>query len=1450
MSYVLPQVQVFQEFQVIPTAVVANLNAFVFGPNYQLFRYAEADEKADIGIGSYDPDSDTAYDYPNQPAGSSVDLSYTKLIMENVWAEYISIAASETTPLVAVSTVERNKLRAAPRIYIADDTTYRGTNSGSIMLEDDEIGGFYTGGVSLPEDYYFYPVNTNNLDTADNQAGDVTLAHVTNEGYTGSTVIEATDNPLAAGNYSPIGDGIVAKLSSDGTNSRCINRLECAGAEVTSADNLNDCVVITPQSGAAGATTITLTGGDIGVSTDTGAALANNIKAAAEAALVGTDETNAYFEVVGTQLWVLIDEAATVGTAVVDVSGWTTSAPTASTPPDGGAVAGGTETFTGFVRVQSFKFTADSGTELVFTLNATGLKAMLDADIDSAEPFVVTITDGSTVSAPVLSAGDLPIEYDNGTDTLGEIRAAILASGTVGDWFDATVLTTDESAEVATGTADSTGTMGDAYPLRVARDSFRINIEANPYVFATGNGVDNSDHFKTRGVKVGDRLRYSVVGTDSLVHEGTTYVTALEADDTGSLVDPATASDANAAGQTGTDLTAPGSGIIQAGSTNQRDFDGTSTALRSLNGGDISDKYPGQYSEGILEDTYTVEITTSGAKGTAYATVSSVGGYYREGVPVEDAGSHDGVLFIGNNMVIEFDQGSSDTDANFKAGDTYTFSEAVTAPFNAQAAQDITVSGEYRGPEDTTYVIEVTRGGVFNRDVSATSGEVNAGTAPTIEAAITSWAAGDVDDEYILRCTTAGDFTAARFSISSLRGIIASGLAFEDGIAQTVTSDNISVTLTAGSTDFVVGDYYVINAYGTRPQVRISDTAGVDSAVYEVVNAGTSIDLGVYGVSIEFDTNTNYHGGLTPNSSGGLNKGDVFYVAATAAGSGAIKTLVLADDLPEEIVTGRNVGNVSDSDTSNDWIPNFDPTEFSVWLYLVQGSSEIESKRTQTPPEYNWEGTASSITVNSDIAVQDAGWVNTDGSQDYLPVYKGDMYVEYRALLSGYADGIYSISDIGDVVTTLGTVHPDNPLAQGVFNALSNSGDQPVYFMGVPTDDLAGYSEVFDRASLVDVVYGFVPLTTDTQVLTALEGHIDDLSGYENKRWRIGFVATDLPDSTAVYTAATSTDGVTDYLATVTDNPAVSGDQYTLVTVTNNDPTMLDDVAAGDKVRIRFASDAWGDADYEEYTVASVETNSTLLLESGPAVAVSVAAKIEIHHPNSANEIATAVKARSEGFANRRIYHIFPDTLFLNGVAQGGEFAAASVAGLVSSSAPQRPLTSVSINGFDDVPSVYRTYNREQLNTMASGGTLILMQDQAGGQIYIRHQVSTATVEGNLLTQELSITKNFDAISYYFASVLEPFYGKYNITPELLDVLATQVQNGLNFLGSDRVGAGLLGPMIILENGNTEIRSIEQHPTLRDHIVIIVDLELPLPANVIQLRLVVGDTATSATING
>lgn len=1410
MSYILPQVQVFQEFRVLPTAVIENLNAFVFGANYQLYRYGVASEKAEIGLGAYNKDADVAYAYPMQPTGSSVDLAYVKLYMDNVWAEYLQISSSDVNPLVVKSDTERNKLRAMPVIGdvlpTMDDVT-------PVVGVNMQMAGCYNRGAVLPENYYFFPVGgwTGSAWEASGfqsaiATQDAKLRYITSENLSGYVDVRATDAPLTLGNY---------------------------------------------------------VAGPHGLQLDLDTGIGDTFRAP------------------------LI---VTFGTA-------------------------GTQSFT-------------------LTVDMSRIKTLIDWAVDDKLPIKINVDLTSATSAVTWSGltNTLTITGDTSYD-IRDLYDDLAGNSDVAAYFDLSAAPLG-GEDVTTAVYQGNVSVDTGLDVLMLRDAYRVVIAPNPYTFATGNGTAATSQFKSRGVRVGDRIRYQVTGVDAVTHTGVSRVVGFEAEEVAASIGMPFNKESNAADQTATNLIS-GADILVAADDNQRQMDGLNTVIRALDSS--KPKYPGSLFSGVIADSYTVTVTVAGAKGTARATVRNASGtYYRENVLIENAGSDDGRLYIGDNLYINFDKGSGDADALFKVGDTYTFNANILADFDAPDSTVVESAGTYAGYSDTTYIVEVVRGGVFDRIVNVTpglqtpntvvltytgrpsdtntitidgvvfeiddTGAVTSGnvavdvsgsssddadyailasvinttlpyvnatlntTAGTLTIAGTStvvsgvaealdnatlaaatavdltaainwddWTGGDVNDEYVLTCTQGGALALARFAVTSQRGDNQTGIKF--GAVATSKALGTRGLTAQFDTDvtFAVGQSWVIRVNAARPQVRVSDSAGVDNGGYIVVDNSEPVALGSYGATVTFAANLNIEGGFA--TGGGLRKGDVYFVPAYAPSEGALNTLVLADDLPTVIpgITGT--------------ASNPEPDLFGAWLYLVQNSAQIDTKRLWSPGDYNWEAAAGEVTVNRQIAVQDATWVDNNGSLPYLPVYSGDMFVEYRALLPAYTTTIASIADIADVATTFGTIDPDNPLAQGVYNALSNSGGQPVYYMAVPTDDHDGFLRVLDRASLNGKIYGFAPLTQDREIINSVEAHINALSTEENKRWRIGLVGTAMPTSASVYDKSKNPAGQ-EYFVRVSDDPSKAGTQYTLVSFVTaaGDPSpyteILDDVRVGDKLRVNFAVDPWNNSTYEEYTVASLVSNTVLRLTTGLPAPITVPTKAEVWHNFNVQEMADAVAAISSGFANRRMYHVFPSILGAFGVQQTSEFAAAAVAGLISSVPPQQGLTNIELNGFDDLPMVYSTFNRTQLNWMAENGTMIIMQDVAGGEIYIRHQVSTNTKSGDLNQTELSVTKNLDSISYYFAERLAPFIGRFNITPELLTVLHTQIKDGLMFLGSF-TSVGLLGPQIILTGDpargitGTTIERVEQHPTLLDHVVAIVNIRLPYPLNVIELHLVV-----------
>lgn len=1267
MSYVLPQVQVFQDFRALPTAVVENLNAFVFGPHYELLRYAQSDEKPLTALGAYDKTVDQAYAYPNKPVGSVVDQDYAQLYGDDVWLKYFGLDGTAVNPIVAVSANELNKLRAAPRI------TDGGSAFGGTVTYT--VGGYHVGTIALPEVYYMLPSAGFNLGT---EAGD--MKYVTTENVEGTFEVPA-----------------------DATTS---------GVVVEGPDG------------------------------------------------IAFDFDNP--DAVKSQLTVTIS--------------------------DGGA--------------NSFDL----------AILASALKTHAEAAVNAAPIQVNVVASGVTAwASPVLT-----VALDEGTGSLDDVRAAIEALGTdVTTLFDIGAVSgsgaATASAAVDQDAVDVLGSTVDTVP-----DVIKIVVYENTYVFKTANGYTRSPGLY-KDVEVGDRIVWTVTPASTGVEvSGETTIVGLEADYLRASADDPVAAAANTATVAGDDLSA-GVANVAAGDDNQitDDFDYVNTKAYSLFAGEDY-KLP-DLVNGILSDTVTITVTKAGVKGVAQVSVSNAKGtYLRTAVPVEDAGTNDGQVYIGDGVYVDFVAGAGNPTGNFLVGDQYVVGP-MDSPFTTIAAP--TLDGDYAGQNDTTYTLTVTRGGVFDREANAYPG-ITSNADADLNPVITGWTAGDVDDEYVLECTSGGDLITSVFKLTSKRGDNMLGITFPgygSANAVSVGASGLKLYFTTVATPvFVAGQYYVVRVNGARPKVAVTDSAGADQEVSAIVNDGDAISLGLNGLTVTFPANLN----------GGLVTGDVFTVVAKASAPGAVQTLVLADELPADLAGGTDANGAIE----------LNPDIVDGDLLLIQLSAEIPAENHDplaVPGSYNWETTAADVTVNQGIKLQDSRIVDGLGDMPWLEVYAADLYLEYRALLTTYTGSIQSMDDISEV-TALGVESPDNPLRLGVQAALENNAGTTVYFLAVPSDDSDGYLSALAKASVTDKVYAFAPLTMDSAIQALVKTHLESMSTETAKRWRRGFFGNELPTVEGVVTSALHPTN-NDYRATVVDDPRAAGDQFTKV-VFNEDAQLLSRVNVGDTVRLQYTTDAWGNVSYVTDTVAEVESNTVLYLSGGLSAAVISAQRTEVWHTLSVAEIATAVANTSEAYGTQRICHVFPGQLGRSGTYVDAIFGAAAIAGLVSSVPPQQGLTNIELTGFDDVPLTYGTFSQDQLDEMAEAGTLIIMQETQGGEIYIRHQLTTAATDGNLNTAELSIVKNVDSVSYYFAAVLKPYVGKYNVTDNLISVLRTVIQSGLNYLGS-RTSVGLLSAQLDLSR--TRIRTVQQHPTLSDRVLAIVEIGVPAPLNVIELHLVV-----------
>ncbi|RKX21351.1 MAG: hypothetical protein DRP45_12435, partial [Candidatus Zixiibacteriota bacterium] len=133
-TYVVPQVQVFQEFTSTPAAVTNPLYALIFGPNYSVKRYANGEGL----LGQYDPSTDTDYSWPDRPAGGVVDQDWTKVYVEDALLRYYSNLSGQEDDEIKTVIGYNNRIRAEDVNFKDNGTSY--PRSSALPQRDVAIG--------------------------------------------------------------------------------------------------------------------------------------------------------------------------------------------------------------------------------------------------------------------------------------------------------------------------------------------------------------------------------------------------------------------------------------------------------------------------------------------------------------------------------------------------------------------------------------------------------------------------------------------------------------------------------------------------------------------------------------------------------------------------------------------------------------------------------------------------------------------------------------------------------------------------------------------------------------------------------------------------------------------------------------------------------------------------------------------------------------------------------------------------------------------------------------------------------------------------------------------------------------------------------------------------------------------------------------------------------------
>jgi hypothetical protein len=591
----------------------------------------------------------------------------------------------------------------------------------------------------------------------------------------------------------------------------------------------------------------------------------------------------------------------------------------------------------------------------------------------------------------------------------------------------------------------------------------------------------------------------------------------------------------------------------------------------------------------------------------------------------------------------------------------------------------------------------------------------------------------------------------------------------------------------------------------SEPQISVADSLGLDiSGPTTVPTTGFAVPIGTQGTTISF-------------AGTGLRLGNRYTVNVTAQAAGAMKTIVLANNLNPNIPAGTSV---------------------DVSLYILKPALQISANRLGFAPQTNWNTSETQICIQGGIVGYDPTWtsggvmlalpVNSSVSQNY-----GRVYVQYRAWLTNLVSTFNSLSDPSGVLTAIpGQLDPDNPLSYGVFLALSNSNGSAVGYTAVsdPTSIAAWQAALQVIAGRTDV-YGLVPLTHNQQVLQLWQGHVQAYSSPTINQWRVMWTALQDVPTSAVVSSATSTDGNT-VLATIIDNPNAVGIQYNLLTVPAlNGQFVTNGVRAGDIVRYLYVGDGFGNFTFTDFSVAQVLNQDSLLLSTSSSVPVSTPQKVEIWRNLAPTDEATAIQVQAGAFGSTRVRAVWPDTINTGSATIDGYFLCCALAGLRSGVVPQQGMTNLQITGFTSVPRTVNKFDRDQLDQMAGNGVWIVTSNPQSGDIYTRHAVTTGPY-AILDEREEMIVSNIDSISYRFAETFAPFIGVVNAVPTLLNILTVEGRALIEVLKSELFTPSLGGQII-----DATIASIEISALSADTVNMTVTGTAPAPLNQFVINL-------------
>lgn len=513
-----------------------------------------------------------------------------------------------------------------------------------------------------------------------------------------------------------------------------------------------------------------------------------------------------------------------------------------------------------------------------------------------------------------------------------------------------------------------------------------------------------------------------------------------------------------------------------------------------------------------------------------------------------------------------------------------------------------------------------------------------------------------------------------------------------------------------------------------------------------------------------------------------------------------------------------------------DYDANFDAVNGRIDVILYQEFSGILDESNVSDLDATLVPDATGFTLSEGLGLTaTATRRSDDGFSPFVAVAgrnAGKLVASFRSLyLPQATESVIAIESTAQITELLGENHADNLLGKGTYECFLGAQKQKVYALRTAGTTVEDFANALKKVSHSDIFYALAPMTTDINVKRLVADHCTEMSSKTKQNFRRCYLGTDSPGEHLHWGALED--------ETYRQASCVGG--ILTIAEASQEFSDVNELSVGDIIKFPGLSTA-------RFIIRSIYSSGTeLLIEGAPGedvdmntFAVITPSAFEAYRADTPANTVKYVVDVAKSLTNRRAVNVWSDRpRGIDGFVLDAMYMAAEVAGLRSALLPQQGLTMTEMESVIAAPSMYTQFTEDQLDEIARWGTMIVTQDSEGGEIFIRHQLTTEVNKGSLYYED-NVGAIVDFFCYTIKDTFRGYIGKRNVTPDTITEINVKLRNIAVRATQAQLTEREIGPMVISfanEIGEEDKVTVRQDRDLKDHLVTFVLLRVPLPLN-------------------